>query len=64
MNPAFAFDTAQLLIGGAWRGAASGETLMLENPSDGSPLAPIARGAASDIDAAVAAARASFEDGA
>ena len=64
MNPAFAFDTAQLLIGGAWRGAASGETLMLENPSDGSPLAPIARGAASDIDAAVAAARASFEGGA
>ena len=55
------FDTAQLLIGGAWRSAASGETLLLENPSDGSPLAPIARGDAADIDAAVQAARAALD---
>ncbi|MBE2245138.1 MAG: aldehyde dehydrogenase family protein [Burkholderiaceae bacterium] len=57
------FDSAQLLIGGAWRGAAGGTTLMLENPSDASPLAPIARGSADDVDAAVAAARAALDDG-
>jgi len=54
-------ESAQLLIGGAWRGAASGETLMLENPSDGSALAPIARGGVADIDAAVQAAQAALD---
>ncbi|HMN76730.1 MAG TPA: aldehyde dehydrogenase family protein [Burkholderiaceae bacterium] len=57
------FDSAQLLIGGAWRGAAGGATLMLENPSDASALAPIARGAAEDVNAAVAAARAALDAG-
>ena len=57
------FDSAQLLIGGAWRSAASGATLMLENPSDASALAPIARGAAADVNAAVGAARAALEGG-
>ncbi len=57
MNPAIEFETAQLLIGGQWRAAASGQTFMLENPSDGSDLAAIARGDAPDIDAAVQAAR-------
>jgi len=61
MSAELPFDSAQLLIGGAWRSAASGETLMLENPSDGSPLAPIARGAAADIDSAVAAAQSALE---
>ena len=60
MTAAVSFDTAQLLIGGAWRGAASGKTLMLENPSDGSALAQIARGSATDIDAAVQAAQAAL----
>ena len=60
MTAAVSFDTAQLLIGGAWRGAASGKTLMLENPSDGSALAQIARGSAADIDAAVQAAQAAL----
>ncbi len=54
-------EPAQLLIGVAWRSAASGETLMLENPSDGSALAPIARGDAADIDAAVQAAQAALD---
>jgi aldehyde dehydrogenase (NAD+) len=36
---------------------------MLENPSDGSALATIARGAAADIDAAVGAARAALDAG-
>ena len=60
MSDSPTFDTAQLLIGGAWRGAISGRTLMLENPSDGSDLAPIARGDARDIDAAVQTARAAL----
>ena len=50
-----------MLIGGEWRPAASGATLRLEDPSDGSELARIARGEATDIDAAVAAARAALE---
>ena len=54
------FDTALVLINGQWRAAASGETLPLLNPSDGSLLAPIARGTAADIDAAVAAAQAAL----
>ncbi|MEO8835248.1 MAG: aldehyde dehydrogenase family protein [Caldimonas sp.] len=55
------FATDQVLIGGAWRAASGKETLALEDPSDGSTLARIARGSAADIDAAVAAARASLE---
>jgi len=55
------FDTRQLLIGGQWRACASGETLPLLNPSDGSVLAEIARGQAADIDAAVAAAQAALD---
>jgi aldehyde dehydrogenase (NAD+) len=60
MDTTIPFDTRQLLVGGAWRDAAGRETLMLDNPSDGSALAPIARGGAADIDAAVAAARAAL----
>jgi aldehyde dehydrogenase (NAD+) len=60
MNPAIEFETELLLIGGQWRAAASGQTFMLENPSDGCELAAIARGAAPDIDAAVQAARAAL----
>ena len=52
------FDSSSLLIGGRWRGADGGATLQLDNPSDGTPLARIARGGAADIDAAVAAAQA------
>jgi aldehyde dehydrogenase (NAD+) len=57
------FPTDQVLIGGRWRAADAGTTLSLEDPSDGSVLAPIARGGAADIDAAVAAARAALDDG-
>ena len=46
------FRTDQVLIGGHWQASASGETLALENPSDGSDLARIARGGAADVDAA------------
>src|SRR5450631_1446124 len=57
------FATDRVLIGGEWRAAAGGQTLALENPSDGSELARIARGGAADIDAAVAAARRALEPG-
>ena len=57
MTPAIPFDTHQVFVNGQWRNADGGDTLMLENPSDGSALAPIARGTAADIDAAVAAAQ-------
>ncbi|KIC38647.1 aldehyde dehydrogenase [Ruegeria sp. ANG-R] len=57
------FDPALCLIGGEWKGPASGQTLTLVNPSDGSELCQIARGSERDIDTAVLAAR-SARDGA
>jgi aldehyde dehydrogenase (NAD+) len=50
-----------VFIGGIWRACASAETLPLLNPSDGTLLARIARGAAADIDAAVGAAQAALD---
>lgn len=47
------FDPARCLIGGQWLPAASGGTLPLVNPSDGSEICQIARGGAADIEAAV-----------
>ncbi|CAN5768678.1 aldehyde dehydrogenase family protein [soil metagenome] len=55
------FPTHQLLIAGHWQDAANGQTLELHNPSDGTPLARIARGTAADIDAAVQAAQAALD---
>jgi len=55
------FDPSGVFIAGAWRPCASGETLPLFNPSDGSLLAQIARGAAADVDAAVVAAQAALD---
>ena len=57
------FDAALLHIGGRWQGAASGQTLPLINPSDGSVLAHIACGGAADVDAAVHAAQAALDGG-
>lgn len=54
------FDPAQCLIGGTWQPAASGGTLPLVNPSDGSEICRIARGGADDISAAVQAAEAAL----
>ena len=55
------FDTRGVFIGDRWQPCASGETLPLFNPSDGTLLAQIARGGAADVDAAVAAARAALD---
>ncbi len=52
------FDPAHCFIGGAWCATRSGRTLPLANPSTGEAICDIARGAAADIDAAVAAAAA------
>ena len=48
------FDPTEILIGGAWR--TTPDTLPVEDPSFATEFARIARGTASDIDAAVSAA--------
>lgn len=54
---------ADLWIGGRFVPAAGGARFPSVNPATGQPLAEVARGGAEDIDRAVAAARAAFEDG-
>lgn len=53
----------QMLIGGKWIDSASGETLAVVNPADGSTIANIQAGNEQDIDRAVKAARKAFDDG-
>jgi phenylacetaldehyde dehydrogenase len=55
--------TQQLLIGGQWRDASSGETLDVLDPATGENFAKAAAGGAADIDQAVKAARKAFEHG-
>ncbi len=54
------FDASKCFIGGKWVAPVGGETLALENPSDGSEIARIARGQRADVDAAVQAAEAAL----
>ncbi len=51
-------EHVQMLIGGEWKGAASGQTFDTFDPSTGRTLAAVPRGDAADVDAAVAAAKA------
>jgi aldehyde dehydrogenase (NAD+) len=51
----------RMLIGGQWVEATEGRTLPTINPADGSVLTEFAAGTATDVDRAVAAARAAFE---
>ncbi|MFM2286892.1 MAG: hypothetical protein RL684_35, partial [Pseudomonadota bacterium] len=51
------------LINGEFRSAASGRHFDSTSPMDGQIIGPVARCEAADVDAAVAAARASFEAG-
>ncbi len=53
----------QLLIGGRWVDAASGDTFETRDPATGKVLADVAKAGAADVDAAVAAARKAFESG-
>jgi phenylacetaldehyde dehydrogenase len=52
-----------LLIDGEWREAADGGTLPVYDPARGTVIAEVAAAGAADVDAAVRAARAAFEDG-
>jgi phenylacetaldehyde dehydrogenase len=59
----FTATPRQLFINGQWAQAASGKTFATPNPATGQTLANIAEGDAEDINRAVAAARAAFDDG-
>lgn len=52
----------QLLIGGTWTSASSGETIPIINPANGQPFTEIASGTATDVDMAVRAARTTFNN--
>ena len=54
---------SHLYIGGSWAGARSGRTASLVSPHTEEAIAEFALGGAGDIDAAVAAARRSFDAG-
>lgn len=54
----------QMLIGGKWIAAASGETIAVEDPSDGQIFSEIGAAGVADVDAAVAAARTALESAA
>ena len=53
----------QAFVDGRFVDAESGETFTTENPANGEAIAEITSGGPADIDAAVAAARRSFDDG-
>ncbi len=53
----------KMFINGQWTDAASGKTFETPNPATGETLANIAEGDAEDINRAVKAARAAFQDG-
>jgi acyl-CoA reductase-like NAD-dependent aldehyde dehydrogenase len=59
----FAQGPHRLLIGGEWVDSASGETFATIDPSSGEEIAQVAHAGAEDVDRAVAAARAAFDDG-
>ena len=52
----------QHLIDGAWVPASDGGTMAVLSPIDGTQLTEVAKGTAQDMDAAIASARAAFED--
>ncbi len=60
---AFLAKPRQMLINGKWVNAKSGKTFPTYDPSTGEVLAKVAEGDQADIDEAVKAARAAFENG-
>jgi aldehyde dehydrogenase (NAD+) len=56
-------DRPQLFIGGTWHDPRGDEVTEVRNPATGAPLATAALACAADMDAAVRAARASFDAG-
>jgi acyl-CoA reductase-like NAD-dependent aldehyde dehydrogenase len=61
---AFAGQEHGLVIGGGRPAAADGRTFATVDPATGQPIASVPHGGPDDVDRAVAAARAAFEDGA
>src|ERR1700691_4400823 len=59
----FTATPRKLFINGQWAAAASGKTFETPDPSTGLTLAQVAEGDAEDIDRAVRAARAAFDEG-
>ena len=59
----FVAKTRQMLINGKWVNAASGKTFPTYNPATGDVLANVAEGDKEDINRAVDAARAAFDNG-
>jgi phenylacetaldehyde dehydrogenase len=59
----FVGGSPKMVIGGKPQDAASGRTFASVDPSTGEAFVDVPRGGAEDIDAAVGAARTSFEDG-
>ena len=55
-----ALRKAQMLIGGKWVDAASGETFPVEDPAHRAPIAEVPRGRAEDVDRAMKAAAEAF----
>ncbi|MBM3463198.1 MAG: aldehyde dehydrogenase family protein [Armatimonadetes bacterium] len=53
----------QLFIAGGWRDAASGRTFETINPATAQPITTVAEAGPEDVDAAVKAARAAFDEG-
>jgi 1-pyrroline dehydrogenase len=53
-------ETKQQLIGGQWVDAASGETIVVENPASGQVIARVPKSGAEDVDRAVTAAAKAF----
>ena len=58
----FTAAARNLFINGQWADAASGKTFETPNPATGETLAQVAEGDAEDIDRAVRAARAAFDE--
>jgi phenylacetaldehyde dehydrogenase len=59
----FVSKTQKILINGRWVEAASGKTFPTYNPATGDTLSRVAEGDKEDIDRAVKAARAAFDNG-
>jgi acyl-CoA reductase-like NAD-dependent aldehyde dehydrogenase len=59
-KPRSAYLARQMLIGGAWRDARSGKTLVVENPARREPIGEVPRAQAEDVDLAVEAAAAAY----
>jgi acyl-CoA reductase-like NAD-dependent aldehyde dehydrogenase len=60
---AFAAREHRLLVGGEWVESRDGDVLLVEDPSTEETLAVVPQASAEDVEIAVAAARAAFDDG-